>query len=122
MSTTITNLKEARKLLSDKDAIIYNQDLQIQEYEKKSVIQEQRFTDLKKAFIYENSAKEAALRMAKEYHDLWQNEKKLHMLSSQAYDAYKAQVQRQQFKLTIKGVGERILYAAAGYGLAKVAN
>lgn len=119
---TQTELAEARKNLVNKDDIIYNQDLQIQEFYKERALNEQRFTDMKTAFLYERSAKEAAIAMAKEYYELWQAEKKMHQLSLDAYSAYKSQVARQQFKLTLKGIGERVLYAGLGYGLGRLSD
>jgi len=119
---TQTALADARKLLTDKDDIIHNQDLQIQEFYKERVVRVKRFNEVVQAFNIERAAKEAALKMAKEYYDLWQGEKNLHLLSQQAYAEYKSQQTNKKFKLTIKGIGENVLAAAAGYGLGRLTN
>ena len=120
VTTTRTDLAEARKNLTNKDDIIHNQDLQIQEFVKKDALQEKRFIDLRKAFQVAKTQTDAAIAMAKNYHDLWQKEKALHQLSIDAYADYKSKVVSRQFKITVKGIGEKLLYAAAGYGLGKV--
>ena len=117
---TRTDLAEVRKTLIDKDDIIYNQDLQIQEFIKAEAIQEKRFLDLKKAYGAQESQIHALVEVSKKYFDLWKKEKALHKLSADAYADYKSKVVSRQFKITVKGIGEKILYAAAGYGLGKV--
>ena len=117
---TRTDLAKARENLTDKDDIIYNQDLQIQEFVKKDALQEKRFIDLRKAFQTQGAQFKAAVAMSKDYYDLWQKEKALHKLSVDAYADYKSKVVSRQFKITIKGISERILYAAAGYGLGRI--
>ena len=118
--TTRTELAEVRLTLTDKDDIIYNQDLQIQEFIKSDALQENRFLDLRKALQAQKVQTDAAIAMAKDYHDLWQKEEALHKLSVDAYADYKSKVVSRQFKVTIKGIGEKLIYAAAGYGLGKV--
>lgn len=117
---TRTDLAKARENLTDKDDIIHNQDLQIQEFVKKDALQEERFIDLRKAFQTQGTQFKAAVAMSKDYYDLWQKEKALHKLSVDAYADYKSRVVSRQFKITIKGIGEKLLYAAAGYGLGRI--
>lgn len=117
ITKTRTELAKVRETLIDKDDIIYNQDLQLQEFTKEVALHEQRYIDLKTAFLAQEAQLNSVILVSKKYFDLWQQEKKLHMLSANAYADYKKEVNKKQFKITFKNIGERLLYAAAGYGL-----
>lgn len=122
MKATITDLEESSKELTDVNDKLYNANLRIQEYKKVISEQDKRYVAAKKAIIALEQEKNAALMMAKNYYELLEKERQLHLMSQEAYAEYRKSVGKRNFKITIKSIGEKVLYAAAGYGLGRLTD
>ncbi len=122
MRPSITQLEETRKVLSDKDAVIVNQDMQILQYKELVNKQEERYLEAKQIVGNLVEERNKAVQLAKEYHDLWQKELQLRKLSEDVVKELSAKYQSQKFKVTIKGIGEKVLFAGLGYGLGRLTD
>jgi len=119
---TITQLEEARKVLSDKDSVIVNQDLQIIQYKELVAKQDERYEEAKEIIGNLAEERDRAILLAKEYHDLWQKELQLRKLGDNLVKELSAKYHSQGFKVTIKGIGEKLLFAGLGYGLGRLSD